>query len=407
MNKIIKLVFLCFQYVVFLFSFLFPRKKNRWIFGAGNNFTDNTKYLYLDIISNHKDIDAIWITKNKELVKFLQSKMLPVEYKYSFKGIKYLFTANVYCVSNYLNLLKNEFTLPLCTIGRAKYVQLWHGVGIKNVLFARNDDLTASKLKHPFLKWFWTPFHLNVLIKPSLFLSTSKNMTEHFIKCFRLNPKNIIISNYPRCEVFEINKNKEYFKNFANTDEINTKNTFEKYNQILIYMPTFRDGNRNYLTESGINFNILNEVMIKEKSLFLFKLHPWSKVDFDITASNFSNLLFLESSIDIYPILPMIDILITDYSSIYYDFLLLPDKHTIFFDFDREIYLDERDLAFDYDEYTNGVKVKTFNELIKTLQTKNYKNTDRFKDIKLRDFFWEESENKDNLIQEIKKLETL
>ena len=65
------------------------------------------------------------------------------------------------------------------------------------------------------------------------------------------------------------------------------------------------------------------------------------------------------------------DILITDYSSIAYDFLLL-DRPIIFFDYDREIY--ERNMGgflFDYDEFTPGIKVKNQDELISAIKEKD------------------------------------
>lgn len=78
---------------------------------------------------------------------------------------------------------------------------------------------------------------------------------------------------------------------------------------------------------------------------------------------------------DPYPILDKVDILVTDYSSIYFDFLL-KDKPIIFFDYDYEEYISEsRKLYFNYDEFTPGKRVKTMYELMNSLiEDDNYEN---------------------------------
>lgn len=403
LSKIKKIIFIVFLgYPLYFFALLFPRKKKRWVFGSGNSFSDNAKYLFLDVIENHKDIDAVWVSKNKSIVKSLQEKKLPVYYIYSFKGINYLLSANIYCLANYPSITK-DISLPMWTMGQANYVQLWHGVGVKKVLFARDNDLTTNRIKHPIKKYFWLPIVYNNLLQPDIFLSTSKAMTKHFRRCFRLQG-NVVSSDYPRCTIFNALKYNRYIENYADKYTLNVLSKIKNYKKIFIYMPTFREENPNYLDDAGINYKSLNQAMKEIDSFFIFKLHPWSKVALpkDII---FNNILFLDSNVDIYPFLPKTDVLITDYSSIYYDYLLMPEKHTIFFDYDRDEYINERDFAFDYDEHTNGLKVKTFEELLEALKTESYLQVDKNKDHQLREFFWSLPEEKVDLIQEIKKLE--
>ena len=59
----------------------------------------------------------------------------------------------------------------------------------------------------------------------------------------------------------------------------------------------------------------------------------------------------------------MSDLLITDYSSIFFDFLLL-DRPIIFFAYDLEDYLqNDRNMYFNYDSMTPGAKCRTYDEL--------------------------------------------
>jgi CDP-glycerol glycerophosphotransferase (TagB/SpsB family) len=81
---------------------------------------------------------------------------------------------------------------------------------------------------------------------------------------------------------------------------------------------------------------------------------------------------------DIYPLLKRVNILITDYSSVYFDFLLL-DRPIIFAPFDlREfVSLDGQELFYDYDEVTPGPKATDWKGVLefveRNLQCDDYK----------------------------------
>ena len=71
---------------------------------------------------------------------------------------------------------------------------------------------------------------------------------------------------------------------------------------------------------------------------------------------NIDNIVFYDNHRDIYPLLGLTDCLITDYCSIYFDYLHL-NKPIIYFPFDYEKYIrEDRELIFDYDEMTPGPK---------------------------------------------------
>jgi CDP-glycerol glycerophosphotransferase len=103
----------------------------------------------------------------------------------------------------------------------------------------------------------------------------------------------------------------------------------------------------------------------------------------------YNNVLLIDSVSDVYPILPLVNILVTDYSSIYFDFLLL-DKPIIFFPYDIEKYLkQDREFYFNYDEVTPGVKVRSIEELVRCIEATLH-NDDHYAEIrkKLADRFF-------------------
>ena len=79
----------------------------------------------------------------------------------------------------------------------------------------------------------------------------------------------------------------------------------------------------------------------------------------------------------------------TDYSSIYYDYILIPGKRVVLFPFDREDYLARcRDLMYDFDEYTPGRRAHTFDELLRLLESNGQSCTDDADIQRVRQLFW-------------------
>ena len=78
----------------------------------------------------------------------------------------------------------------------------------------------------------------------------------------------------------------------------------------------------------------------------------------------YKNIFFVRPDSDADPLLPLTDILVTDYSGIYFEFLLL-DRPVVFFAFDYEKYVSQdRELYFPYGEVTPGPKAKNLRELM-------------------------------------------
>ena len=94
---------------------------------------------------------------------------------------------------------------------------------------------------------------------------------------------------------------------------------------------------------------------------------------FDEDLGKYENLLLLNTSLDMYPLLPYTTTLLTDYSSIFFDYAIL-NKKIIFYPFDLENYRSKnRELYFNYEEITTGEPVAySFSELL-TIMSQNEK----------------------------------
>ena len=88
-------------------------------------------------------------------------------------------------------------------------------------------------------------------------------------------------------------------------------------------MPTWRDSQRNIFTQS-MDLDKLNAILAAKNEMLILK--PHANVRLSDNMHSLSNIMLANPKMDIYPVLPYTHVLITDYSSILYDWLLMEDK---------------------------------------------------------------------------------
>lgn len=376
MSNITGLFFRPFQFIGLMLSYITPRNNNRWCFGS--SFSGNAKYLFV-YMSTHTNKECVWIGDEKE-VSQLRSLGLRAQKRLSWRGLYSLLTAGVYVFNSYVA------NVSLYTMGRAKRVNLWHGVGLKNIEYKIKVGPIAKRYHAKGL--FNQLRYMNFRIKPDVFLSTSPMMTKHFSSCFEIDESKVIEGIYPRCEI--LTQGYGFAKRFINDYENDEcKSILEKiknFTYTYIYMPTFRDNGGDFLEGLGFDLEALNEALKQNERLLILKLHPDTKMKID---GYYSNIIQIGNSFDLYPVLPFTNCLITDYSSIYFDYILMRGKHVILFTPDYNDYIcNSRDLAYSYDEYMKGIKANDFRGFLEII--KKPINEMSMPDIeKIRKAFWE------------------
>lgn len=347
-----------FGHAFYLISFSIPRKKNIWVFGSwsGKRFSDNSKYLFLYIANNHKtEVTPIWISKDRNIVQKLRNNKFNAYYAYDPKGIYYNLRAK-YVFSDHLFDSVNFW----CCGGATK-IQLWHGVGPKKI----EHDLKNMPWNKPLIRLVYLYFAPWLFMKNSYVIVPSYFFADIFASAFRIKKENVLITGLPR--------NDSMFNCITDADILDTSiyikiakiKTNCSNSKLILYMPTFR-GNLTHANDTFIDMNFdfekLNSYLDQINGFFIIKLHPL--INTNHIGNNYERIIVLPSHFDVYPLLAQMDILITDYSSIYMDFLLL-NKPIIFIPYDLEKYLkDDRELYFNYQEYTPGPKALTFEDLL-------------------------------------------
>lgn len=346
---------------VYWLSFLVPRNKKIWLFGStfGRRFADNPRYLYL-YVSQHKEelkLRPIWISHNENVVKMLNDEGYEAYMYHSLKGIWFALRGKVYLFDNYSK------DINFWQSGGAMKVNLWHGIPLKKI----QHDNVFDKFRHP--KNIWEKlrnFPRNISDeKPNHYvLTTSENLREIFSSAFKT--KNVLVSGYPRNQVLISDDIKNVYLDEEKRDRkkiisfLNKKNN-GKNKRMIFYMPTFRKSETLFF--ENFDKNDFQKFLAENTLLFCIKLHPKSKLNEEFKNIQSENIVVINKDADPYVFLKLADVLITDYSSIYFDYLLL-DRPIIFFAYDLKEYLsDSREMYFDYDEFTPGEKVWDYQEL--------------------------------------------
>jgi CDP-glycerol glycerophosphotransferase (TagB/SpsB family) len=222
--------------------------------------------------------------------------------------------------------------------------------------------------------------------------------------CLGLTANQYCITGYPRNDYLYIEDGLQNLRKITGRD-IKKK--------IILYMPTYKDNpdtEYNLFGFSKFDYNVFSNYLKENELFFMVKLHPNDEVKLRQKYDGFfdDNIFILDSSmldkfeLDLYQIINSVDLLITDYSSIYFDYLLL-DRPIIFTPTDFDDYIKNRGILLEpYDFWTPGPKcLEQYNlqiEIIRLLDNKNYYSSER-KTIKKLIHYYFDGKSTDRVIQ--------
>lgn len=365
-RAILRLTTLPLLWILYSLSWLVPRDMALIVFGTENDtFTDNPKYAFLDFALTpaktkyNKTIRVAWISGNHETIKQLNLHKLEAYHRWSFQGIMLALRAATYVYSGHAS------DINFWCSGGALLVNLWHGIPLKNIEFDTQEgpykNIFQAKGIKKFIKTLSLPY---VYFQPTYVLATSPKVAEIFKSAFRINTDQLLISSYPRISPLAHAGAYPKTIKFINDENKTLRARIRSLSigcRTILYAPTWRDTSINFIDDFADQFKILDDTLGNNKLTMFVKLHPCSNSTL-LDAKIFQNIHLIKTP-DINGCLEAFDYLITDYSSIYFDFLYL-DREIIFFPFDLENYTKAcRSFYFNYIIAAPGLHVKTWKQL--------------------------------------------
>lgn len=307
-------------------SLIVPKKKRLWVFGCwtGKLYADNSKYLFEYICSNHPEIEAVWITRSNQVKEQISTLGYKCYTRFSCKGIVAALRAEAAFITSDESTDISHFI----NNKKTKVIQLYHGISGKgaNICSSENERKATQKR---FNRYYW--------------ISTSTKYKEVFSNCYSINADRFYITGYPRNDTFVTKPYNEYVERLRN-----------KYSncRFIIYMPTHRDYGKRPIDIS--EFENINIKLEDNNIMMVYKPHFNEIKNLQNYNASYSNIIIANDQEvwgDVYAYVHYFDLLISDYSSIVYDFLCA-NKPIVLYTYDIEYMRNEDFGIFDFFEET-------------------------------------------------------
>jgi len=360
-----KLIAYIICYLIYPLSFLFPRSRRKYAFGSfRGSFNDNARYLFI-YASQHTDtnIRKVWLSTNRSCIKKVRSYGLEAYWVLGPRGIWHALTSKYWFFNSYTS------DIMFCLSGGAVCINLWHGVGLKRIEFNTVSGPLADRFNKRNKKDVFC--HPESFRRPDWLLTSTPFQTSMFAKAFRIPESRCLEMGYPRNWILTANEQdrKLFISKYEPEQTAALIDKVKGYDKVFVYMPTWRDSQRTVFTQS-MDLERLNGIMAKQNSLLILK--PHANVILTQGAESLSNIILADPKMDIYPVLPYAHVLITDYSSILYDWLLMKGKDVILYLYDYDEYVKERDFYYPFDENVAGKRVNDFDSLCLCMESADY-----------------------------------
>ncbi|WP_077329253.1 CDP-glycerol glycerophosphotransferase family protein [Virgibacillus siamensis] len=328
--------------IIFNIFKIFPQKK-KTVFVA--SFGDNILFTLKEL--ERQAEDQVVILKTSQCKTDFGSERLTLDFETAnildwFRSVYHLATSRKVIVDNYFAFLAvTNFS------ANVKCVQLWHAAGaIKQ--FALKDpsveNRTAAAYKR-FRRVYNRFDHVAV---------GSERMAAIFRESFEINNDRILRSGIPRTDFFFDDAKIKQAKKLVVTEYPAMHGK-----KVILYAPTYRDDELN-VSELHLNIDKMYRAF-KGEYILMLRLHPAVNGSFQNKYPGF--VVNVSSYANINHLLVTTDILITDYSSIPFEFALL-NRPMIFFAYDQEVYAKSRGFWEDYEVLVPGPVVKTTRQVI-------------------------------------------
>lgn len=335
-------------FILGILNKLLMKNKNKIFIEDIACIRDNHYVIFKYLIDNkyNKKYKIIYFTPKSNKIHGQKYENVKIEYK-TLKGIYHKLSSKYVFYSYGMNRFD-------CLISKNQIVfNLWHGSPLKKIGYMKNNPVYKEEKSYTHL-----------LVASDFFRGVMK-------KAFNCSSKQIFIGGNPRNDLL-----------FTDKDVLkNLKINRDDFKKIVCFLPTFRNSTSLNINKFNSEFPLLNKYNINELNeklklngvLLIIKLHH-AQVDIEIMKKEYSNIIFIKNielennEIELYELLANCDALLTDYSSVFFDFLIL-DKPIGFVLDDMDEYKNKRGFIVDNPlELMPGEKIYTYEQFIKFIQ---------------------------------------
>jgi CDP-glycerol glycerophosphotransferase len=343
-----------------LASTLVRRKPNLWVFGSGSGVGEGALALLIFARAADPSIRVVWLARNPRDVDDARALGIPAVLKSSWRGFRMTLRARVVVVTHGFGDVNRFGT-------RGSFVvQLWHGIPFKHI----NLDSQAT-LRVPLLSGFGFARSIARRVYArsgrgiGMFATASPTSADRIRTAFALPADRVVVTGDPRDDVLATSSPHEARQRLAallGAPEATSA-------RVLLYAPTWRDGQRDPAVPDAADWAKIGDYLAATDSLLVVRPHPLGVGDYSpgAVASDRVRMLGADLVGDVTPLLPAVDVLITDYSSIAFDYSLTGGQ-IVFLAPDFAEYSSSRGVYESFRDFSGGSEVASWPALLGLLE---------------------------------------
>lgn len=327
---------------------------------SANNFSGNVYYIYQSVaqdpkLNNYRKVIACNKKNHQEIDDFLRFHKFS---DYELVEVHSRAYCRVLATAKYLF---NNSTLPVYFIKRPEqiYFNSWHGTPLKTL--GRSIISAPNEIGNTQRNFFMADY----LLYPNEF--TFEHMREDYM-LNELFPGEYALNGYPRNYVFYETDRQEELRRTLDLED----------KQIIAYMPTWRGtvAKRSVAEQLLAVRYFLMEIdkRLRDDQVFYVNLHNFLNAELDY--SGYKHIVPFPTEYETYEFLSIADCLVTDYSSVFFDFANTGRK-IILFAYDEDEYFATRGVYMDFKELPFPI-VDTVQKLIREINDPEYKKYPEF-----------------------------
>ena len=325
----------------------------------GRGYSDNPMAIhqYLSKHSQYADYRCIYAIKNHKQKKLKIENARIIEY---------------FSIAYFFYLARSKYWIANCKLPKyvlkkdSHYLQTWHGTPLKKLAHDIEVPEGTTFYRSEMSVEEMRSTYDNDVSKYNYMISPSAFTTEVFQSAFAIERERLIETGYPRNDILS-NYNSDDIK------KIKDKLNLPEGKKIILYAPTWRDNSYNlkgYTFKLEVDFKKWQKILGTDY-IVIFKPHYLIVNDFDLEAVK-EFVYYIDPKEDISSLYLIADVLVTDYSSVFFDYAILK-RPIYFFMYDLDTYRDElRGFYLDIYHDLPGDVIESEDELIQKIFSEKF-----------------------------------
>jgi CDP-glycerol glycerophosphotransferase len=343
-------------------SVFVPRLDGHWVFGCGSGIGEGSLALYRHASGADVGLRLTWLARDERDVAAAAALGIPAVLKMSRRGFWLTLRARVAVVTHGFGDV-NRFGQRGAVI-----VQLWHGIPLKLIQL---DSAATTRISVPVvsdqLRGLLRRFYRRGYRAISLMPAASELAAARLRSAFALPKDRVVVTGDPRDDVLSRDEPLERSR-AAGAALAAALDTDLGDSRLLLYAPTWRDGEADPAVPSADEWSRIDAWLRDSDAMLVVRPHPNGVGDYaaGIAGSHRIHLLSSARQSDLTPILDAVGLLITDYSSVAFDYSLTGGP-ILFIAPDEESYTASRGLYEPYREFSGGREVRSWTGILEQL----------------------------------------